>query len=106
MNHVDILDLIKINVNQLFNGEVTVDLECLEQGKQVVLDEDALKYLNNVLTEKAKNMSISNPNTLQYIKEFVGRMLSELSRNGLVVLEEISDTPQDPYRTAKNLYKN
>lgn len=105
MKHVDVLDLIKINVyrpNIFKPTEFQVDLECLEKDKQVVVDEDELQTLNRILTEKCREFEDArDPRVVGYIEEFVGKMCQEWHTAGLLVIEEIKDTPKDPYKEAK-----
>lgn len=110
MNHVDILELIKINVfrpNVYKAGDIQVELEALEKGKVVVVDEDEIKKLNEALTHKCKEFEDArDPKVANYIKEFVGRMCSDWHRMGLLVLEDAPTTPDDPYKKAKEMFKN
>lgn len=103
IKHVDILELIRIHV---FRGEPSrkdplpymVEIEPLDKTKKIVFDEKALEVLNRKLTEKAQTFEDGrDPRIKDYIQEFVGRMVSELARNGLVGLEDIGDAPEDPY---------
>lgn len=110
LKHVDLLDLITVNI---FRGQATVgdpnpyviSVVPLDQTKRVVFDADALKALNNKLTEKIHGKNPSDPNTISYMKEFASRMISELYRNGLVLLEDIPDAKDDPYEQARKMFK-
>lgn len=106
LKHVDILDLVTITV---FRGKPTpgdlnplvVTLDPIDVSKRLEWDTDALKVLNKKLSDKMKDSDVHNPNTITYIKEFAGKMLSELYKNGLVIISDIPDAPEDPYQAAK-----
>ena len=110
MNHVDILELIKISVfrpNVYRPGEFQVSLEALEKGKQVVVDENALKSLNEILTQKCKEFDDArDPKVAKYIEEFVAKLCSDWHRIGLLVIDNMSEAPQDPYEKAKKMLEN
>lgn len=100
MKHVDLLDLVRVEVNRIpGTGQFRVFIEAIDKEKKVVMDPSAQKTLNNKITSicKEKNLSALDPNTIGYIKEFVGRVVSELARNGLVELADYEDRPDDPY---------
>jgi hypothetical protein len=112
LKNVDILELVRIYV---YPGEPTredpmpyrVEIQSIDPKKKVVFDEKALSVLNHRLTERAQEFDDGrDPRVVDYIKEFVGRMLSELSRNGLVVLDDISDEPEDPYAAVRKTTLN
>lgn len=103
LKNVDILELVTIHV---YRGDPTHDdpmpyrvmIESLDKGKKVVFDEKALQTMNYHLTEKAQQFQDGrDPRVKDYIQEFVGRMVSELAKNGLVVLEDVGDEKEDPY---------
>ncbi len=106
---VDILDLISVTVVRLPPASpqdlapISVELIPHEEGKQVVVDETALATLNANLSEKAKQLELDprNPQTFSYLQEFVGRMVSELYRNGLVELEDVPEGADDPYHKVR-----
>jgi hypothetical protein len=111
MKNVDILDLVKINVlkgvpTKADPAPIRVQIEPVDSEYNVVFDEEALNVLNNKIAEFVidKQMSIGDEKTFSYIEEFVARMVSELHRNGLVELQEVGDTPDDPYKDLRNKY--
>jgi len=113
MTHVDILDLVKINV---FKGTPTpidpnpirISIDPIDRNKNLVFDDGALNVLNRKMAEFVieRGLSIKEETTFRYVEEFVGRMLSELHKNGLVLLEEAPDAPEDPYKDVRSQYKN
>jgi hypothetical protein len=110
MKHVDVLDLIKINVfrpNVYQPGQLEVSLEALEKDKVVVIDEDELKRLNELLTDKCREFEDArDPKVTKYIEEFVARMCSEWHRLGLLEIEEVPEGSKDPYQDAKEMFKH
>jgi hypothetical protein len=106
LKNVDIADLIVVNV---YKGKPQVGdpnpfivaVDPIDQTKKVVFDESSLKVLNARLTEKLKDADSTNPNTVQYIKEFATKMVSEFYKNGLLEIVDIPDSPEDPYELAK-----
>jgi hypothetical protein len=110
LTNVDLSDLVVVNV---YKGTPTlqdpnpfvVAIDPIDSTKKVVFDSSALKTLNNRLTEKLAGADSTNPNTIQYIKEFVTKMASEFYKNGLLVLEDIPDSPDDPYQEAKKMFR-
>jgi len=108
MNHVDFLDLVKITVTRFPNsGQFKVFVEAIEKNKKVIFDEDALRTMNNKITEvcKEKKLSALDPNTVGYIKEFIEKLVSELARHGLIELVEYEDQPDDPYAKIRQQYE-
>lgn len=105
MNKVDILDLVHIHVFRIPNtARFEVQIEAIEKNKNVIFDEDALKIMNQKITEKAAQFEARDPRAKDYIQEFVGRMTSELYRNGLVALDIVTDEPDDPYADIRKKY--
>lgn len=108
LKHVDILELITINVfrpNIYKAGDIHVELEALEKGKVVVVDEDELLKLNEALTNKCQEFNDARePKVAKYIEEFVARMCSDWHRMGLLIIEDAPDTPDDPYKKAKEMH--
>jgi len=86
LKHVDILDLVVVNI---FKGlaskedpyPLVISIDPLEADKRFVIDADAQKVLNEKLSEKLKDADPRNPNVIQYAKEFIGKMISELHRS-------------------------
>ena len=109
---VDILDLVDIVCyrvpprNPVDRAPIGIDIVPHDKTKQVVWDQDSLKNFNNILTEKSKSLKFNNPNSLDYLKQYVGMMLSELYRNGLVDFEELSDAPEDHYAHLRKNFRN
>lgn len=106
LKHVDILDLIRVHVlperfYDRHTGKFTVLLESVDPHKQVVIDEKASATLNEEVVKRASTFEARDPRAAKFIEEFVSRMVSELYRNGLVVLEDVQDAPSDPYQAAK-----
>jgi hypothetical protein len=110
LKHVDILDLVTINI---FKGPVSkedpnplvVSIDPLDRSQRVVFDDGALKVMNEKLTEKLADKDARDSNTIEYLKEFVGRFVSELYRNGLCLIEDIPEGNADPYAEAKKLFR-
>jgi hypothetical protein len=110
LTNVDILELLIINV---YKGTPTrqdpcplmVTIDPIDRNKRFVIDTSAQQVLNNALTEKLKDSDPRNPNTFQYAKEFVGKMVSELHRSGLCLIEDIPDSSDDPYKQVRKMFK-
>ena len=110
LNNVDILDLVVVNV---FKGQpsredpfpLIISIDPLEQNKRFVIDTSAQEVLNNKLTEKLKDADPRNPNTISYAKEFIGKMITELHRSGLCLIEDIPEAKDDPYSEVRKLFK-
>lgn len=110
LTNVDISDLITVNVykgNPLPGDPcpLTVTVDPIDQTKRVVFDTDALKTMNAKLTEKIRGSDPKNPNTAQYIKEYVTKMVSGFYKNGLLIIEDMPEAPDDPYKEAKAQFK-
>jgi hypothetical protein len=107
IKYVDILEFIDIvlTINPLNPKDIEVNLEAVEKGKHVVVDADALKTLNGLLTNKCKEFEARDPKTKTYIKEFVAKMCSEWHRHGLLVIENIPDAEEDPYAAVRKQYE-
>lgn len=109
LDNVGFLDRVRIHVypgkpNPGDNYPFRVEFESLDNTKKVVFDESSLKRMNEILTEKASQFHPTDPRLRGYIEEFVGRLTTELYRNGLVALEEIPDAPDDPYASVKKKF--
>jgi hypothetical protein len=105
MKHVDILDQVTIHVFRMPNtARFEVQIEPVDKNKNVVFDEDALRVMNEKITEKAAQFEARDPRAKDYIEEFIARLTSELYRNGLVELQEVEE-PKDPYQEIKDKYK-
>ena len=110
MNCVDILDLINIRILQgtptIHGAPLYVQIEPIDRCKNIVFDTDALETLNNRVTEvvRDRQLSVRDPNSFKYVEEFVGRMVSELYRNGLVEIEEAKEGSDDPYEAVRHKY--
>ena len=108
MKNVDFLDLVEIVV---YRGSPTKENPCPlmvhfepnDKGKNIVFDPAALKTLNDNITDRVLEMSLSlyDPNTIEYIKEFIGRLVSEMHRNGVVVLDDVGEGDSDPYASVR-----
>lgn len=85
-----------------------VDIQPLDTNKRVVFDTTAKNTFNSKLTEKARSsgLNASDPKLLDYIKEFTGRLISELYKHDLIALEDIPEASDDPYKVIRNQYKN
>jgi hypothetical protein len=106
MKHIDVLELIRIHVFRIPNTpRFEVEIESIDKNKNVVFDEDALRIMNQKITERAAQFEARDPRAKTYIEEFIARLTSELHRNGLMELEEISDEPSDPYADLRKQYK-
>jgi hypothetical protein len=107
LKNVDILDLVRIHV---YKEKPTredplpyrVFIESIDSSKRIVFDEAALNILNQKVTERSQAFGDGrDPRIQDYIKEFVGRMVSELGKNGLAVIEDIPEGSEDPYATLR-----
>ena len=112
LKNVDILDLTRTHIYMGHTSKedplpYKVFIEALDPTKKVVFDESALQILNNKVTERVQQFDNGrDPRVVNYIKEFVGRMLTELYRNGLVELEDIPEGSDDPYMEVKKQFKS
>lgn len=102
LSNVDFAERVKIRIFQGAPSQgdpypFRVEVNSIDETKHVVFDTSALKKMNEILTEKAAQFNPSDPKLRDYLKEFVGRMVTELYRNDLVVLEDLPDQPDDPY---------
>jgi len=102
LKNIDILDLIRIHVykerpRKNDAAPIGVNIECVEKGKKIVFDEKSLKALNEQATIQAAKFDIRDQNVLNYVEEFVARMVSAFHKNGLVEIVDIPDSPDDPY---------
>lgn len=104
LNKVDINDLIEINISRPTLDTISITLDAIEPGMKVVIDSKALETLNNKLTSKAKGLQPSDPKTIMYLEEFCAKMLTELHKHDLVILEEASDSPEDHYKKWRDEY--
>ena len=105
INHVDILDLITIRVynpNIYKPAEFAVDLSANEKGKVVVIDTSAKTIMNESVTKKAREFtSARDPKVKDLIREYVGRMCTELAKSGLLIIEKAPEKSEDPFAEAK-----
>jgi hypothetical protein len=110
LKNVEISDLIVVNV---FKGKpmpgdpnpLMVTVDPIDSTKKVQFDSSALTVLNARLTEKVRGSDVTNPNTIQYIKEFATKMAAEFYRNGLLEIVDIPEAKDDPYEEAKKLFR-
>lgn len=58
-----------------------ISIDPLDRSKRFVIDSSAQNVLNAKLTEKLKDADPKNPNTIQYAKEFIAKMLTELHKS-------------------------
>ena len=108
LKNVDISDLIVVSV---FKGKPTkgdsnpfvVTVDPIDSTKKGVFDESSLSVLNSRLTEKVRGSDSTNPNTVQYIKEFATLIVSEFYSNVLLEIVDFPDSPCDPYEEANKL---
>lgn len=106
MKHVDILELIRVHVFRVPNtARFEVEIESIDKNKNVVFDEDALRIMNQKITEKAAQFEARDPRAKHYIEEYVARLTGELHRNGLMELEEVPDEASDPYADLRKRYR-
>ncbi len=105
MKHVDILDQVKVIVTQPMPGHFAIDFEPHDRTKQVIIDSKAKMVMDQKISEKTVGRPAKDPNTLEYIKEFAGKLLSELFRVQLAALETIPDAPKDPYQDIKSKFR-
>lgn len=102
---IDILDLVNVTVVRLPPkgpqdlAPMSIEIIPHEENKMVIIDEKAMEVLNSKLTERSAQLQLDprNPQTFSYLQEFVGRMISELYRNGLLELENVPDAVSDQY---------
>jgi hypothetical protein len=109
MKNIEFLDLVNIVVTRgiptaIDPCPVIVSFDPIDKEKNIVFDEDALKTMNNKITERMIKMGLNvrDPNVFEYIKEFAGRLAAELYRNGLIEFEDVKDAPEDPYAKVRN----
>lgn len=107
LKNVDISDLIRARIFQTAPGVFSAEIVCLEKNKNVVIDEKALKTLNEEITERCRAYSASDPKTIKFIEEFVVKMVSALHKNGLAELEDakVQDAKEDHYKEARKYEK-
>jgi hypothetical protein len=80
-------------------------VEAIEKGKRVVFDSDALRVFNHRLTENAQRFDDGrDPRVKTYLEEFASKMISELARNGLIIIEDLPDASDDPYAAVRNMH--
>ena len=84
LKRVALSDLVEVQILQGAPGEISVFFEPIDVTKNVVVDENALKALNDVLEKKLIGLSVGNPNAYGYIKEFCANWLNEMGRVNLV----------------------
>lgn len=109
LERVEFLDKVRIHVYRAppEPGDprpIRIEFQSLQKGKKVIFDENALKTMNNTLTEKAKQFEPEDPRLLSYVEEFAGRLTEILYKNGLVELVEIPDQPEDHYATIRKQF--
>lgn len=109
LNNVDFLDRVRIHVfpGKPHPGDLypfRVEVQSLDESKRVIFDEAALKKMNQILTEKASQFHPNDPRVRGYLEEFVGRLITELYRNGLCDLEDLPDQPDDPYEKLRKTF--
>lgn len=107
---VDILDLVDIKVfpgmpTQADPAPIRVEVTAIDRTKNVIFDTDALRVMNQRITERARELDIRDSRLMRYVEEFVGRLISELGRHDLVVLEDAKESPDDPYVEARKKYE-
>ncbi len=105
MKRVDILDQVKVMVTQPMPGNFAVSFEPYDRKQHVVIDEKAKAVMDEKITEKAKALVAKDPNTKEFIREFAGRLLSELYRVELAILEDVPESPTDPYADIRKKYR-
>jgi len=105
MEQVDFLDLVSVVVlrgqgSPIDPCPVLIQFEPLDETKNVVFDPDALRIMNQQVSDRIGSMKLkwSDPNARQYLEEFVGRLVAELYKNGLVALDDAKEGPDDPYQ--------
>lgn len=107
MNHVNVSEMLNVIATRIPNtANFVVDIVCLDKTQRVVIDSSALKTMNEKITEKASQFEARDPKAKKWIEEFVSRMLPELQRVGLMEIEDIPESPEDPYAEFKKSLKN
>ncbi len=91
------LDLIKISVMQPFPGQWQVQVDPIDPRKQFVIDTDAKNVLEQKVVERCREYDTFDPKVRTYIEEFVARMIEELEKRGMCLLEDAKDPHSDPY---------
>lgn len=110
LKNVEINELLRIevfNTNIYDHGQIEINLEAVEKGKRVIIDEDASKKLGEILRDRANDKfdNTRDPKMKKDMEEFVARMCVEWHKNGLLIIEDIPDAPSDPYEEAKEVVK-
>jgi len=103
MESVDFLDRISIHLFQPVPGHFNVDFSVKEKGKRLVLDEDALKKMQNKITDLCSDKNANDENTRGYIEEYVGRLLKEYYKVGLALIEDMPEARDDHYDHLRRL---
>ena len=113
MNRVDIADLITVKAftpNAFRLDKIDIDIQPVEPNKKVVIDCDALTRYNQIVTQKAQELcrkGLKDYSKLRmFLEEMTLRMCSEWHRNGLLILEELPDGPEDPYAESRKKYSS
>ena len=89
MKDLNICDLVEVRLWHDGSGGISVAFEPLDPTQNVVIDETAMATLNDTLSERLAGHSVSDPNSLMYIKEFCHKWLSEFYASGYVLLERV-----------------
>jgi len=106
LKNVDILDLVTIEVYDVVSktnmgtlqSTIEVQVVPLDTTKNFVIDEKAKWTMEGKVMERINSMNPQDVRTKGYVKEFVGRMISELYRSELCFLEDASlDSIADHY---------
>jgi len=104
MNKVDFCDLVDVRVVHIGHGHIQVFYEPIDRTKNVVVDPNALREINNQITKRTIGKDPRDPKVLKYIEEFVSKLTSELYRNGLVELDNAKEGKSDPYSDLRKMY--
>ena len=80
MEHVSILDRIRIHIMQVKPGNFELQIESLDNTKNVVFDKKSLKELNHQILERVRDRSATDPKTASYIQEFCAKMICRALR--------------------------
>lgn len=108
LKNVEVTDLVRIHVLEGMSTPqdrlpYQVIVEPIDDTQRVVFDDGALKVLNDRITDKVQQFENGrDPRVIKYIEEFVARMISELYRNGLMILEDLPESPEDPYAAVRH----
>lgn len=104
MKHIQDLPIstqISVRLQVDFEGQVSVSFEPHNPTWRVVIDADAIKSFNSVLSEKLAGSNPKDPNTGGFLREFSERWIDEMWSSGLALIENVSEKEM----SGESLYK-